>query len=140
MNPLTTTIFMIAISACLSINARAEDHKGNNSLPASRVHFSTGAKVPVRSDRVTIAKNARWIIDHPDSVIILEGHCDERGSSEFNLELGDRRARAIYARMVELGVKPDSMTIISYGEEKPVLPSHSRAAWRENRRVEFIIR
>lgn len=67
--------------------------------------------------------------------IVAEGHCDERGTAEYNLALGDRRARAAADFLVSLGVPPQSLSTVSYGSELPVDPAHNEAAWAKNRRV-----
>lgn len=69
----------------------------------------------------------------------IEGNCDERGSDEYNLALGERRAKAARDYLVNLGVQPERLSVISYGEEKPVDPGHDEAAWAKNRRDEFVI-
>lgn len=71
--------------------------------------------------------------------VILEGHADERGSRDYNLTLGERRALAVRAYLIELGVSPSQIQTRSYGEEKPANGNHDEAAWSENRRVEFAI-
>jgi peptidoglycan-associated lipoprotein len=74
---------------------------------------------------------------NPGVKIALEGHCDERGSDEYNLALGERRALAIKNYLAQNGVASEHFSIISYGEEKPVRVGHDEAAWQLNRRVEF---
>ena len=71
--------------------------------------------------------------------VILEGHADERGSRDYNLTLGERRALAVRAYLIELGVSPSQIQTRSYGEEKPANGNHDETAWSENRRVEFAI-
>ncbi len=71
------------------------------------------------------------------SRILVEGHCDERGTAEYNLTLGEHRAQAVKAHLVRLGVTPDILTTISYGEELPADVGHDEQAWSRNRRVEF---
>ena len=68
--------------------------------------------------------------------LVAEGHCDERGSREYNMALGEQRAQAVRAHLVGLGIAPDRVQTKSYGKEKPINPGHSESAWRENRRVE----
>jgi peptidoglycan-associated lipoprotein len=73
----------------------------------------------------------------PDLRVSIEGHCDDRGSDEYNLALGERRARAVRNFLVSLGVSPERMETISYGEEMPVNPKKTETAWAMNRRAEF---
>ena len=71
--------------------------------------------------------------------VVIEGHCDERNTSEFNMALGDRRANSIKQYMINLGLPASRFRTISYGEERPVDPAHSEEAWAKNRRAEFIL-
>jgi len=84
-----------------------------------------------------IQKNYEWISQNPDAQIQLEGHCDERGTNEYNLALGERRAKAVFDYLVSLGANPSQFRIVSFGEERPVAYGSSEASWRQNRRVEF---
>ena len=84
-----------------------------------------------------IQKNYEWIYQNPDVQIQLEGHCDERGTNEYNLALGERRAKAVFDYLVGLGASPSQFTILSFGEEKPAVYGSSESSWRQNRRVEF---
>ncbi|MDQ7006881.1 MAG: OmpA family protein [Acidobacteriota bacterium] len=85
----------------------------------------------------TIEANVRWLTLHPDLRVVVEGHCDERGTIEYNLELGARRARAIREHMIRLGLDAARIETLSYGEERPADPGHDEAAWARNRRAEF---
>ena len=84
-----------------------------------------------------IQKNYEWIFQNPDAQVQLEGHCDERGTNEYNLALGERRAKAVFDYLVSLGANPSQFTIVSFGEERPVSYGSNEASWRQNRRVEF---
>jgi peptidoglycan-associated lipoprotein len=74
---------------------------------------------------------------HPQHNVLIEGHCDEWGTIEYNLALGDRRASAARDYLIELGIEPERIQIISYGEERPVDPGHNEEAWAKNRRDRF---
>ena len=74
-----------------------------------------------------------------NAVVQIEGHCDERGSIEYNLALGERRAQSVKNYLVQLGVDPARLSTISYGEEKPAAEGHDESAWGQNRRAEFTI-
>ena len=87
--------------------------------------------------REALKRNAEKIRRVPNVVIQIEGHCDERGTQEYNLALGERRALAVREYLIQLGVSGDRMITISYGEEDPMEPGHSEAAWAKNRRCEF---
>ncbi len=82
---------------------------------------------------------AQWLRSRPGLTLIIEGHCDERGTTEYNLALGDRRAESAKSFLVNLGISGSRMTTVSYGEEKPADPGHTEAAWARNRRAHFVI-
>lgn len=88
--------------------------------------------------RNVLAKNAEWLKENMDVEIIVEGHCDERGTTDYNMALGDRRAKAVRSYLMKLGVKGSRLATISYGEEKPVDLGHDEAAWSRNRRGEML--
>ena len=89
--------------------------------------------------RVTLANDAN-IMSRMGGSYQIEGHCDERGSAEYNLALGDRRARAVKDYLVSLGIDPARLSTISYGEERPFAEGHDEAAWSQNRRGHFVAR
>ncbi|MBN1670120.1 MAG: peptidoglycan-associated lipoprotein Pal [Kiritimatiellae bacterium] len=82
---------------------------------------------------------ARYLKSHPALGLIVEGHCDERGSNEYNMALGERRALAVRAYLIGLGIDGARVQTKSYGEESPVDPGHNEEAWRVNRRAEFVL-
>jgi len=86
-----------------------------------------------------LRRKAEFFKDNPDVMVIIEGHCDERGTNEYNLALGDRRASSAKAFLVNLGIAGSRLTCISYGEERPADPGHNEAAWAKNRRGHFTI-
>ncbi len=88
--------------------------------------------------RTTLRGNADWLKDHSDTKVEIEGHCDERGTVEYNLALGAKRARAAKDYLVALGVSADRLTTISYGEELPACHSHDESCWAQNRRAHFV--
>ena len=90
-------------------------------------------------ERAKIEAVASHLKQNASNAIILEGHCDERGSREYNLALGERRALAIRTYLIGLGVASDRTQTKSYGEENPTAPSHDDAAWSQNRRGEFVL-
>jgi peptidoglycan-associated lipoprotein len=86
-----------------------------------------------------LKRKAKWLMAHPNVSVIIEGHCDERGTNEYNMALGDRRAQSANSYLVDLGISRQRLTTISYGEERPVNPGHNERAWAENRRDQLII-
>ena len=89
--------------------------------------------------RAVLTKKADWLRSNPKYKVRIEGHCDERGSTEYNLALGERRANAAWKFLNALGVSGERMSVISYGEERPDDPGHSEQAWSKNRRDEFVL-
>lgn len=83
---------------------------------------------------------AEWLRNNPRASIIIEGHCDERGTNEYNLALGDRRAFSSKSFLVDLGIDDSRLTTVSYGEERPLDPRADEDAWAKNRRAHFVIR
>ncbi|MBL0224619.1 MAG: peptidoglycan-associated lipoprotein Pal [Geobacteraceae bacterium] len=98
-------------------------------------------KSDLRQDaRNVLTKNAEILLKSKKvDKIKIEGHCDERGSAEYNLALGERRAKSAMQYLITLGVQPDRLSIISYGKEKPAVPGNDEGAWARNRRAEFVI-
>lgn len=86
-----------------------------------------------------LKRKAEWLRRHPQTRVIIEGHCDERGSNEHNLGLGEKRAGAIKSFLIEQGISPGRMTTISYGEERPVDEGHNEEAWAKNRRAHLAL-
>ncbi|MFH1830250.1 MAG: OmpA family protein [Pseudomonadota bacterium] len=134
-------LFVLCVCGCArahSPNTAAQVKQTQNlkSL-AQRIFFPFASYRVKKKDRATLVSNAQWMRQNPDVVIILEGHCDERGSREFNMELGDRRARSVMAEMMREGVDEDRLIVISKGELEPLDGRHIPKAWRKNRRVEF---
>ncbi len=104
------------------------------------VHFPTAGFNPRGQNLNILKENTKWLMDNPDTTVILEGHCDERGPAEYNLKLGDLRARSIKSYLVQNGITADRFgAIVSHGEKKPIDKSHTYEAWKKNRRVEFIV-
>ncbi|HKQ62606.1 MAG TPA: peptidoglycan-associated lipoprotein Pal [Candidatus Polarisedimenticolaceae bacterium] len=88
--------------------------------------------------RATLGENAKVIKANPDIKVVIEGHCDERGTIEYNLALSARRADSVREYLTTLGVTAPRMRVVSYGEERPADPGHSEAAWSKNRRAQFL--
>jgi len=86
---------------------------------------------------ITSLRFLEWIAENPDVQIQLEGHCDERGTNEYNLALGERRAKAVFDYLISLGASPSQFSLVSFGEERPADQGSNEVAWRKNRRVEF---
>jgi peptidoglycan-associated lipoprotein len=91
-------------------------------------------------DKVILNANAKWLKDNTNQLVLIEGHCDERGTNEYNLGLGDRRARSTMNYLVSQGVQATRITIISYGEERPQCTEKTEACWAKNRRSHFLVK
>ncbi|HDP24624.1 MAG TPA: peptidoglycan-associated lipoprotein Pal [Deltaproteobacteria bacterium] len=89
--------------------------------------------------RKILAEKASFLNANPGVNILIEGHCDERGTREYNLALGDRRANSAKDYLVFLGIRPDRISTISYGKERPLDPASNEEAWAKNRRANFVI-
>ena len=103
------------------------------------IHFDLD-RADLKDDmRATLASNYEWLRAHPLLRVLIEGHCDERGTNEYNMSLGDRRANAAKDYLIKAGIDASRLRTISYGEERPIDPGHNDAAWAANRRAEFIL-
>ena len=103
------------------------------------IHFEFDKSRLLPEAKEILGRKAEWLGAHPDVSVIIEGHCDERGTNEYNMALGDRRAGSTKSFLVDMGVAQGRLTTISYGEERPVDPGHNEEAWAKNRRAHFVI-
>jgi peptidoglycan-associated lipoprotein len=127
---------------------------GAGSSPTSRVATREFVAVPelrdisfefdkydVRpEDTKILDANAAWLKTNSNMLVLVEGHCDERGTNEYNLALGERRAKAAMNYLVSQGVQASRITIISYGEERPACTEKNDACWAKNRRAHFLVK
>ncbi len=102
------------------------------------IYFELDSIQVAEADRATLSAHAAFLAGHPDMTVTLEGHADERGSREYNIGLGDRRAQAVRRQLELQGVAPHQITTVSYGEERPAMEGQDEYAWRMNRRVELV--
>jgi peptidoglycan-associated lipoprotein len=104
------------------------------------IHFDFD-KYDIRpSDAKTLDANASWLKSNPGHLVLIEGHCDERGTNEYNLALGERRAKSTMNYLVSQGVQANRITIISYGEERPACTEKTEDCWAKNRRAHFLVK
>ena len=102
------------------------------------IHFDFD-KYDIRpGDAKMLDTNAGWLKSNPNHLVLIEGHCDERGTNEYNLALGERRAKSTMNYLVSQGVQASRITIISYGEERPLCTEHNEECWVKNRRAHFL--
>lgn len=94
----------------------------------------------IRDDaKPVLDDNAAWLKKFSSAKILIEGHCDERGTEEYNLALGEKRAKSTHDYLLSLGISPDRIKIISYGKSQPLDSSHNEMAWQKNRRAQFLV-
>lgn len=105
-----------------------------------RVHFAFDKYNLTASARATLQKQAAWMKVNGKVNVAIEGHCDERGTREYNLALGARRANAVYDYLMTLGVSMDRVTTTSFGKERPQNPASNEIAWAANRRAVTVVR
>jgi peptidoglycan-associated lipoprotein len=106
--------------------------------PLVDIHFGYDEAALSDEARATLEKHALWLQNHREAKLVIEGHCDERGTVEYNLALGEQRARAAYDYLKNLGIADDRMKIVSFGKEKPLDPGQNEAAYARNRRAHFV--
>jgi peptidoglycan-associated lipoprotein len=92
------------------------------------------------ADKGTLDENAKWLKSNQSALLLIEGHTDERGTNEYNLALGERRAKATRDYLVSLGIDGGRITVISYGEERPTCTDKTEACWAKNRRAHFLVK
>ncbi|MBP1774440.1 MAG: Outer rane lipoprotein omp16 precursor (peptidoglycan-associated lipoprotein) (modular protein) [candidate division NC10 bacterium] len=107
--------------------------------PLKDVFFEYEKAAIDASQRTALDDNVRWLKANGNARILVEGHCDERGSAEYNLGLGDRRAKAVRDYLLTSGIAANRIGTISYGKERPFVFGHDENAWKQNRRVHFTL-
>lgn len=132
-------------SEAQAYGTEGDDRSGMSSLddPTSLlsvriIYFEYDSSDVKSEDRTTVEAHAAYLVENPDTIITLEGHADERGSREYNLALGERRALTVKRQMTLIGASPDQIRTVSYGEERPAIDDHDDYSWSQNRRVEII--
>lgn len=141
----TTNISTAGLSEDAAINAQnltGASSKGvtaaNRAFLAKRVvHFDYDSSDLSTQDYQTLQAHAQFLVANANSRVALTGHTDERGTREYNMALGERRAKAVESFLITNGVNPQQLEAVSYGKESPVNLGHNEAAWKENRRVEI---
>ncbi len=104
------------------------------------IHFEFDKYAIRPRDAEVLNANARWLQANADAHVLIEGHCDERGTEEYNLSLGDRRAKAAVDYLVARGIAAARLVTISYGKERPQCTDHNEACWAKNRRAHFLVK
>jgi peptidoglycan-associated lipoprotein len=125
---------------------RLRDSEANRQMMAARnmfmnenIYFEFDSSVLIPAAQEVLKQKADWMQANPDASVIIEGHCDERGTPAYNLALVDRRAESAKAFLTDLGIDAARLATISYGEERPVDMGHNEEAWAKNRRAQFVV-
>ena len=141
-----SSIFILVLSACSSSKKPGSGEYEEGSIPPPRegyilrdVNFGFDSSELGPDATEILRGHVQWIDDNPETLITLEGHCDERGTAEYNLALGERRSKSVYDFLRSAGVEEERLRSISYGEELPLDPRSNDDAWAKNRRVHFAI-
>lgn len=103
----------------------------------ARVHFAYDAATLDAASKAALEDNAKIMANHPRITVEVQGHCDERGTVDYNVALGNKRANAVRDYLTNVGVKATRVTTLSYGEEKPMVAGTGEPSWSQNRRAEF---
>jgi len=111
----------------------------HNRFAANTVYFDFDRATVKPSETGKIDEVVRYLQGNPTQAVQIEGHCDERGTEQYNLSLGERRALAVREYLVTAGIQPDRAFTISYGESRPAVPGHNEATWSKNRRGVFVL-
>ena len=158
LRPLSLIAGLLLLAACSSTppatnNAGGQNGSGSTTsssiVPGSsqdfvqnvgdRVFFDTDKSAIKAEGQQTLQRQAQWLAKYPNVTITVEGHCDDRGTREYNLALGERRAQAVRNALVALGVQANRVKTISYGKERPAVVGDNEAAWAQNRRGVTVI-
>lgn len=115
---------------------RTEDRE---TLKGNTVYFEYDKSAVKKSEQIKVAAVAEYLKSHPDALLTVEGHCDERGTEGYNLALGERRALAVREALLNLGVPAASVSTVSFGEARPADPAQTDSAYAKNRRAEFVV-
>ncbi len=118
---------------------RLEELRKKEGIQLSNVYFSFDDFSLSEEAKKTLVENAAWLMNRPEKKVAIGGHCDERGTGEYNLALGERRANSAKRYLITLGVSANQISTISYGEEKPADLGNDEEAWAKNRRDEFVV-
>ena len=144
-NALLTVLACFALTACATKQVSTGQMQGDvytgtdtvkylaSGVP-DRVFFATNESILTTASRETLRKQAAWLRKNSDVTVVLEGHADERGTREYNLALGERRANAAKDYLMTYGISSDRISVLSYGKERPVDSGSNPLAWSKNRR------
>lgn len=135
----STARVTVNLAAIAATDTGKEDLAQLFSQNVKDVFFDYDSYAVPSAQSQSIAANAQFLSQHPGIKIVLEGHCDERGSNEYNLALGDSRVQAVKQELMRLGVNAERLQVVSYGKEKPFCTEASEQCWQQNRRAHFTL-
>ena len=136
-------VVVALVSGCSCKARKVGEGEGSNipvagdGGPLKDINFAFDSSALDSTSKSILQGNAEWLKANPARKVVVEGHCDERGTNEYNMALGARRARAGMDYLASLGIESGRMSTVSYGEELPLDPRHSEDAWAKNRRDHF---
>lgn len=126
---------VLVVSGC---SRKPTKTAGGTGSGLQRVHFDFD-KYNIKPEyEGTMKSNGEWLQKNSKASVVIEGHCDERGTAEYNIALGDRRAKSVKNYLHNLGIDSKRMSTISYGKERPLCTQHDESCWWQNRRAEFV--
>jgi peptidoglycan-associated lipoprotein len=128
-----------SLEAQAAMEKEPEVLEGRTSAPLLPIYFDFDKSNIKEDQRARIVENATFLSENKGVRVRIEGNCDERGTNEYNMALGERRANSAKKYLVNLGIHEDRMHTISYGEEKPLLHGHDEYSWAQNRRDDFVV-
>ena len=136
------TVYQEESTKSEEIAESASDNTSNNIMMINLedIFFEFDKSTLTPAAQETLTQKARWLKVNTNVSVVIEGHCDERGTNEYNLALGDRRAAGTKAFLVDLGISPTRLVSISYGEERPIIRGDSEKAWAKNRRAHLAVK
>ena len=123
--------------SCFTSSTDGNIDQASDGGPLKDIHFAFDSYKIDAGAKATVAANAEWLKANPGKTVQVEGHCDERGTNEYNMVLGSNRARAAADALRAQGIDPSTLSTVSYGEELPLDPRHNEEAWAKNRRAHF---
>lgn len=140
----SSTLILVGLLAVTGVACKKKgpvssgDEVKTYEVPLEKINFDFD-QYNIRSDaQAILQKHSKWIKENAGVKVIIQGHTDSRGTEEYNMALGERRANAAKSYLVNLGISPDQLSTISYGESKPLDPAENEGAWAQNRRDDFI--
>ena len=121
-------------------SVRVDPRTYSAAVDLADIHFDFDKYELTADSMKTLDTHAEWLKANPKHLVLIEGHCDERGTDAYNVALGERRAKATQNYLAAHGVRTARITIISYGEERPMCSEHSEECWAKNRRAHFMVK